>query len=171
MIVQFGFTTSDWFVSRIIRWATRAKVSHAFVILRGTDLGDMVLEAGWDGWRLRPLVTWLTGSTRIVALLEAPADRAAAVAAAAQGATKDVGEPYDYGGLLGMACVAFGRWLGKKRRNPFRSSTSMFCSDAVVAEILQPAGWPGADKLDPQSVSPEDLLEFLDATGARQVAA
>jgi len=162
MRISFGFCTSDWWVSRVIRWFTRAKCSHAFLLLEGTQLGDLVLEAEWCGLKLSTRSALTRGTTRIVDLIEVPPSMYPAVYAATMKALSGaLDTPYDYVGLVGMAWVAFCRWFGKKRRNPLRSAKSMFCSDAMVALILQPAGWPGADTLDAQSIDPEAERIFL----------
>jgi hypothetical protein len=162
MDVFFGFSSSQWWVSKIIMRATRAKVSHAFLLLKGTDLGDLVYEAGWDGWRASTPEALTSGTTRIVELVPVPPSMRAAVTAAVVASRSSLGEGYDYEGLLGMAWVELAaKWLRKKVKNPFRSARTMFCSDAVVALILQPAKWPYSDLLDAQSISPEDLLEFV----------
>ena len=148
MRIRFGFSTSDWWVSRVIRFFTRAKVSHAFVLLEGTELGDLVLEAEWCGLKLSTRAALTRGSTRIVALVDPIPGMAGPVEKATRAALSWLDVPYDYAGLFGMAWVAFGRWLGKKWKNPLRSARSMFCSDAVVALVLQPAGWPGAAELE-----------------------
>lgn len=163
MKIRFGFCTSDWWVSRVIRYFTKANASHAFLILEGTDLGDLVLEAGWDGWRFNTLARVLSGSTRLVAVVDTPPEMEIPVFAAMMASRAQLGERYDYGGLLGMAVVSVGRWLGKKWRNPWHSAKAMFCSDAITAEILQPAKWPGADKLDAPTEDPQSLAVFLGA--------
>jgi hypothetical protein len=155
MKVSFAFTTSPAWYSRVIRWCTKATVSHAFLLLEDTNLGDLVLEAGWDGWRLRP------ATELVIASVPVPQQFAPAVNAAVVHSIADLGREYDYLGLLGMAWVCLGRALRKKWRQPFRTTQAMFCSDAVVAEILQPVNWPGADTLDAQSVDPDALLLFL----------
>lgn len=165
MRVSFGFSTSDWWVSRVIRWFTRAKCSHAFLLIEGTELGDLVLEAEWCGLKLSTRQALTSGTTHIVDTIEPPPAMVGPVNAALyQTLSKDLDIPYDYTGLLGMAWVAVGRWLGKKWSNPLRSARSMFCSDAIVALILQPAGWPGAQALDAQSIDPESLRLFLRST-------
>lgn len=156
MNVKIGFSTSDWWVSRIIRFFTRAAVSHTFLLLEGTSLGDLVLEAEWCGWKLSTRQALTRGTTRIVATVAPAMDLAPAVLTALGW----LDESYNYTGLFGMAWVAVGRWLGKKWRNPLRNSRSMFCSEAVVY-VLQSAKYPNADLLDPQSESPEDLLDFV----------
>jgi hypothetical protein len=162
MNVLFGFSSSQWWVSRLIKRFTRAEVSHAFLYLRATEFGDLVMEAGWDGWRMSTPEALCSGTTRIVELVPCPENMRAPVLAAVVASRSALGERYDYEGLLGMAWVEIAKnWLRKKVKNPFRSARSMFCSDAVVSLILQPAKWPNAELLDAQSISPEDLREFV----------
>lgn len=144
----------------MIRLFTRAKVSHTFLLLEGdATFGDVVIEAAWCGWRLSTRDAITRGTTRIVALLDPPVPLDGAL----RTALRWLDEPYNYTGLLGMAWVSVGRWLGKKWRNPLRNSRSMFCSEAVTY-VLQAAGW-GSD-WDPQSTSPEDLYEALGGDAA-----
>jgi hypothetical protein len=105
-----------------------------------------------------------SGTTRVVELVPTPPEMRAPVEAAVRKSMASLGELYDYEGLLGMAWVEIAkRWLHRKVLNPLRSARTLFCSDAVVQLILQPAGWPGSFGLDPQSTSPADLLKFLKA--------
>jgi hypothetical protein len=159
--VTIGFTTSDWWVSRVIRWFTRSRVSHAALLLRGTDLGDLVLEASAAGFRLSTVEALTRGTTRLVAEVTP----ASPVDGVLPQVLRWLGEKYNYAGLFGESWVSLWRRFGKRARNPLRNSTSMFCSEACVY-ALQLAKYPGADGLDPQSTSPEDLLEFLDSTGS-----
>jgi hypothetical protein len=155
--VQVGFSTSNWWVSRVIRWFTRAKVSHAFLMLRDAGtLGDLVLEAEWCGWKLSTPAALTRGSTRIVELVEPKIPLEDAVVKSLSW----LDEKYNYEGLLGMMWVCVGRVMGKRWRNPLRSHNSLFCSEAVVY-VLQAAGYPGAGELDAESVDPEGLREFM----------
>jgi hypothetical protein len=163
--VRCGFSTSSWWVSRVIRFFTRATVSHAFLLIEGVPgMPPLVCEAEWCGWKLSTEAALTRGTTHIVKVVEPKIS----LTEAFLGSLAWLDEQYDYVGLLGMAWVSVGRWLGKKWRNPLRSSSSMFCSEAVVY-VLQRAGYPGAGALDPQSISPEDLLQFLEATGSSEV--
>ena len=158
-MISVCLSTSDWWVSRVIRQFTRAKVSHAFLLLDGDHahplLGPMVLEAEWCGFKLSTLGILTRGSTRVVQKIPILGLDAAVATAA-----KWLDERYNYAGLFGMAWVSVGRWLGKKWHNPIRNSHSMFCSEAIVF-VLQAAKYPHAETLDPQSVSPQDLADFL----------
>lgn len=159
-MIQIGFSTSDWWVSRVIRWFTRSPVSHAFLLLTGEHahplFGDLVLEAEWCGWDLSTRAALTRGTTHIVELVTpiVPLDDAI------RKAGEWLKEAYNYEGIAGEAIVNIGRRLGKRWRNPLRNSRSMFCSEAVTY-VLQAANYPGAYTLDPQSTSPADLAEFL----------
>ena len=67
---------------------------------------------------------------------------------------------YDYEGLLGNAVAKIANWCRLKVRSVAHAPRSMFCSEAIV-RVLQLANYPGAEKLVPWKVTPEDLLEFL----------
>ena len=159
-MIRVGFSTSSWWVSRLIRWATKSTVSHAFLLLDGPDghplFGDLVLEAEWCGWALSSLATLKRGTTHVVTLVEP----AIPLGPAVHDAAGWLSEKYNYEGLLGEALVSLGRRLGKRWRNPLRNSRSMFCSEAICYVFIA-ANYPLAITLDPQSTSPQDLLDFL----------
>jgi hypothetical protein len=156
-VIRFGFSTSNWWVSRLIRWVTRSRVSHAFILIENEPiLGDIVLEAAAIGFRISTKTMLTSGTTTIFQLV----DPVLPLESAVQTAVAWLGERYNYEGLFGEAWVALWRRFGRRVKNPLRNSRSMFCSEAVVY-ILQAAHYPEADALDPQSTSPEDLLVYL----------
>jgi hypothetical protein len=123
----------------------------------------MVMEATQGGFRLVPFTRY---EKSLVALVEPRFS-------IDYGLTKAVdwlGEGYDYAGLFGMAWVEFGRWLGRKWRNPWRDSKTMFCSEAV-ARVLVESNYPGTSCWDPQSVDPERLLKLFEEEAAAVIAA
>ena len=65
------------------------------------------------------------------------------------------------GGLFGMIWVELGRWLKRKWKNPWRSSKTMFCSEAV-ARVMVDSEYPGTKGWDVQSIDPEMLIEFFE---------
>lgn len=157
MHVRIGFSTSTAWYSRVIRWATRAAVSHTFLLLVLWGR-EMVLEEGVFGWSLRTRDNFEASGNKIVELVTPHVS----IDVAVRQSLDWLGQRYDYAGLVGMSWVMLTRWLGKMRRNPLASSHAMFCSEAG-ARILQEAGYPGAEKLDPPDTTPEDLLKFLRA--------
>jgi hypothetical protein len=153
MNIRFAFSTSNAWYSRLIRDASKAKVSHTFVIVPalGTEL---VFQEGALGWSVCTLASMQDSIVKVVTP-KYPVDVGFAKS------LTDLGQPYDYLGLLGMAWVMFWRWLGHKVRNPLASAHAMFCSERGT-RILQDSNYPGADKLDPAATTPEDLLDFLE---------
>lgn len=154
MSIRVGFSTSDGWVSRIIRWFTSSKVSHCFFVYYDIDWErDMVLEATSGGFRVVPYSIY-EKNTLFLLTPKFP------VADGFKKALDWLGSGYDYAGLLGMSWVEVGRWLKRKWRNPYRNPKEMFCSEAVV-RVLQAANYPGTESMDAQSVDPQMLLDFF----------
>jgi hypothetical protein len=80
-----------------------------------------------------------------------------------QFAMDNVGLPYGLGQVFGFLLVLIARAFGKHIKNPFASTSSFFCSEIVstiLTEIIQPG-----DNLDPGTMSPQDLYEYLIGRG------
>jgi hypothetical protein len=154
-MVRIGFSTTNSWVGRAIRWLTKSTVSHVFLLFEFAGR-EWVVEAGWNGVVIIPWSKFQAQNV-VVKLIDVPEAYSIDL-----GRTLDmVGEPYDYSGLLGMTWVMVGRWLRKKWHNPTQSGKALFCSEMVVI-LLQQSGYPGADTLDSHSTSPDDLLKFLE---------
>jgi len=156
--VKVGFSTSRRLVSRLIRWATRSKISHTWLVVSDSFLGiDMVLQATMGGFQL---VTYAAFEKehKIIAVLDLKYPVDSGVKQSAQW----LGFRYDYTGLFGSAFVVFGRWFRRKWRNPLNDAQALFCSEAVV-RVLQASGYPGSEALDPSAVTPQDLFDFLNS--------
>lgn len=153
--IRVGFSTTDSLLSRLIRKLTKQSVSHNFFVV--TMFGvDMVVEASFFGLRATPLVRVQANKHEQIIILTPQYDLTA-------GFTRllyHLGEAYDFNGLLGMAWVMLGRWFGKKWRNPVRSVSEMFCSEAIARAMVW-SNYPGYVDVDPNSVAPGDLLLFF----------
>lgn len=156
-MIQLGFSTSNAWYSKWIRWFTKSKVSHVFIVADWMGR-RIVLEEGPFGYSTRTLES-LAANDTIVELYTPPHDISAALAKSLD----DLGSFYGYFVLIGMFFVMLGRFFGKKIRNPLTSARAMICSERT-AYVLQAAQYPGSETLDPPSTSPEDLLEFLHNT-------
>lgn len=158
-MIRIGFSTSKRNIfSAVIRWFTKSRVSHAWVLIHEPFFDmEMVLEATEFGFRMVPYETFRAKTNVIEVLTLGPS---CPLDSAVKRAGRRLGEDYDFLGLFGGAIVQIGRWLKYKWRNPLASSRAMFCSEAVVY-VLQDAGYPGADTLDPEATTPQDLLDFL----------
>lgn len=154
-MIRVGFSTSTAWYSRVIRWFTRAKCSHAFLIVDVMGV-ELVLEEGVTGYSTRTLENMVKSGSTIVQIVEpcVPLDKGVTWSMAR------LGQRYDYAGLFGMAWVVFWRALKKRVANPLASHKAMFCSEEVV-RVLQESGYPGADALDAPSTDPETLRVFL----------
>jgi hypothetical protein len=152
--LRIGFSTSNAWYSRVIRWFTKSRCSHTFFVANVEGV-DLAFEEGAVGWSVRTFANLSAGDT-VVALLkpEHPVD------AGFLKSWDELGQPYGYCVLVGMLFVMTARRLGKRIKNPFTSAHSMICSERGV-RVLQDSGYPGAGELDPASTTPEDLLEFV----------
>ena len=159
--IKVGFSTGQSVVSRTIRWFTKSRVSHCFLVVEDSFLGcDVVMEATAGGFQVRRLDVFSSGCT-IVRVITPSAPLLFGV----QEATRWIGERYDYVGLLGALVMIVAGWFKRKIKNPLHDSNSMFCSEAIV-RTLQAANYPGASALDPASTTPEALLEFMEGQSA-----
>lgn len=154
--VFVGFSFGAGWLSRLIRWFTGGKASHAFLLFWDPCFGRWVQlgsEAG--GWMLTVAPTanaWLYSmpGVDLSAGLRAHADK--------------LGTPYDFGGLLGMAPLMLAwRWFRWKLRNPLQARGAWFCSEAV-ADILRDCGVPLT--LAPGDTDPERLEQEIVRLGA-----
>lgn len=161
-MIRVGFSTQQKNVfSRVIRWITGSKASHAWILFDDTFFGlNMVMEATETGFRLIPYENFKAEGNDVVAVVEPPYPLDDGVHQAARW----LGEKYDFAGLFGSIFVMFGRWLRRKWRNPFAGARSMFCSEAVV-RVMQAARFPGSEAFDPEATTPQDLLDFFVKVG------
>ena len=150
-------------VSRIIRWFTKSRVSHATLLYFDTDWGgDFVMEATEGGVKITPFLKFSAKNDLVrIFTPKQPLD-----AGLTEAANNWLGDQFDYIGLLGMILVYLGHIFRMTWRNPFASPHAMFCSE-FVARVLKWSEYPGTEDMDPTSVSPEDLLEFFERENAK----
>ena len=159
MTTRVGFSTRKTnLASRVIRWITKSRASHAFLVYFDSEWdADFVMEATDGGVKITPYAKFQKNND-IVGLFvpRHPLD-----VGLKKAATEWLGEHFDYTGILGMIFVYLGHWLKMKWRNPFAASNSMFCSE-FVARVLRWSSYPGTEGMEPEDTSPEDLLEFFE---------
>lgn len=156
------FTKDDTWLSRVIQWVTRGRMSHALLLWEDPRLGWLRMEADWDGYHIRPSqhgpgAAFVLKGRRL-------ASNWVAIPIAQEGilahCAKHLGRPYDYPGALGFLAVALGRLLKKAWKNPLQHPSAMFCSEAI-AEGLKEAGHSRFQTLDPGTASPQDVMDRL----------
>jgi len=151
MNIRLGFSYGKGLLPKLIKFFTRSKVSHTFLLVDGKD----VLEAGSNGFVAIDYEAWKTNNT-LVYLVDpiVPLDEGLAVA------HKWIGEPYSYGKLIGFIWVLIGRRLRRRWHNPIAERHALFCSEANT-RVIQASHWPGSEVLTPSSTDPQDLLTFV----------
>ncbi len=150
-------------MSRVIKFFTRATVSHAYIVIDTTPLPEdgLVFEAAWCGFRMSTRGALTRGTTRIVKELPVDVDAPKALAIVRSW----LETPYDYRGLLGEAFVQIGKLFGRRWNNVFASPHAMFCSEAATYLLqhtaINPLLWTKVSVLDARKVDPETLLLVL----------
>jgi hypothetical protein len=159
--INVCFSTTNGLMSRIIRWFTRAKTSHALITFRSETLDKVfVMEANGRGFMLQPWAKWRRKNTLVAryALAVPTAQQMTALRALAE----FLGTEYDYVSLLGFAWRRF----RARSSNPFDDPTQLICSEAV-AKFLAAAGLN--EFSEAETWTPGDLLAAAKKMGAFQL--
>jgi len=154
--ILLGFSTTGVWLSRLIRWATRAKYSHCWV-RHGSEVwgGLWVTQADWPVVRTWP---WRAASRSwtVKKLYRPRFDIHPALARV----RRDFEDPYDIAGLFGMVLVTIMlKWFKRRIKNPLASPSGVFCSE-FVAKILVEAKLPGTEHWDPQGMTPKQVEAY-----------
>jgi len=162
MGVRIVFTASNFPLSRLIRWATRGRVSHA-MILYDDPLwgGEWVAEATIGGVKKLPAEKAMHN---VYAVFECKFDAHPAL----QAIRNHIGDGYDYAGMAwaGWAILLW-RLFRQKVRRPWRKSSEEFCS-ALIALFLWAAVKLGSIErpsgllTEASSNYPERILKVLE---------
>lgn len=155
--IKIGFSTTTGPLSRLIRWATGAPVSHCFLVYHcGVFGAEMVLEASGAGFRV---MAWsrFEKANKLIAVyrVHKPDD------ALRGGMTKlapRLGDAYDTLSLFGFLL----RKLFHLRRVPFDNRQKLVCSEAI-AIYLKSVGVP-IRRIN--VVTPRDLFELAEGDPA-----
>lgn len=164
-MVHVGFSTPRLWnpISALIRWMTRSKTSHAWLLVEDPIFQlRLVLEAHSTGFRLVSF-TRFVASNKVVAIVVP--DPAHPLAPALPAAGEWLGTKYDMLGLLGIFLTLVARWFVQRPwRNPFPTAGALFCSEAVI-RTLKEARYPSAAKLKDEETTPAELLEWFRDSG------
>jgi len=153
---RIGFSTTKKWLSRLIRWFTKAPVSHSWILYFDVDFAqEMVLEATLEGVRIIPYEVFKQHNIIVKTFIpEIPLKQGFAKVG------EKLGTLYDFAGLLGMLWVLLGRWFKRKFRNPWDNPQALFCSE-FVAQVLRWSYYPGTEYWVPENMTPADLYQFL----------
>jgi hypothetical protein len=155
-MIRVAFTASNTIVGKLIRLLTRGRVSHC-IIQYPDELwgGEWVVEATLQGVRMIPAEK---ARHNIVAEFECLFDAAPAL----KKIRNEVGSPYDFQRffVLGLALIGW-RLLKLKIRKPMHSTNGNLCSE-FVAKLIMVAGLDNSSCIDPESITPEELLKYCE---------
>jgi hypothetical protein len=162
ILVGFSYATGtleNRVLTAVIRWFTGGPATHTFLLVPSSVHGWTTLGANADGVGYIPLDQFI----RTRRLVAAFSPRRESLWTGLGELSKDVGAPYNYGGLLGMAYVeAARRWFDLQvSRNPTSERRALFCSQ-FVAEVVRASGLSLGLHDDPAStLAPEELLNAM----------
>lgn len=165
--VLIGLSRSKGFFQWAVRKLTGSKVNHAFILYRSNLWGGWwAVQVDDKGVRIVPSEYLESNSTSVVLY-----SYERNIEHSLSDIRGEVGEDYDYAGILGFFIRIIAWKVAKKKiRNALHRKNELFCSE-LVAKFLRCASVKGATQLNPSTTSPQDILEFVqrDAGGFKQV--
>jgi hypothetical protein len=149
-----GFTNGKGAIAEAIKWWTKGKVSHVF-LLYWSPVWKCWVEHGAIGTGFNARRAGEDGFVKdLYALYEVEQDITVGMAINA----KFLGAGYDYKALVGMSLVeAAQHWFKRNWDNPLDTDARWFCSE-IVMRILLDSRVPLTIKSKPGSTDPQDLM-------------
>lgn len=149
--ITIGFSTTNKLISRLIRWVTRGKVSHAWIAFTDPCLGTrLVMQAEAWGFEIRTWERWKTQN-----LLIAEYRPLQNMTRPLRSIAKSLGVKYDWKSAF---FAGLWRWFGVWLRGRFNSPKKLMCAEAVI-RFLQFGEVVAVAHLDPEVTSPARLLK------------
>lgn len=152
--ITIGFSTTNKLISRVIRWVTRGKVSHAWIGFYDPTLEmRFVMQAESWGFEVRPWKRWLLENT-LVAQFCPKKDLTKSL----KWIARSLGLKYDWKSAF---FAGLWRWFGVWIRGRFNSPKKLMCAEAVI-RFLQHGGVVAAGHFDPEVTTPARLLQAVE---------
>jgi hypothetical protein len=154
--VTIGFSTTNKLVSRLIRWVTRGRVSHAWIAFYDHSLGTrLVMQAERWGYEVRPWHRWRHENILVAEYRpQTQLDNSVCWIA------RSLGTKYDWTAAL---LVGLRRWLERWVKGRFQSPKKLMCSEAVI-RFLQHGRITVVKNVDPETTSPARLLQLVNTS-------
>lgn len=153
-----GFSKNNGILSRLVRWATRSKVSHAYIIfdVAGESVVLHSTRRGINFDLLSDFVSYNEPVADYILMIDSDTEQRGV-----QSSIKLLDSPYDFLSLAGFAWVLACRAVGFEVRAPFKNRAAYHCSEFALT-VLQNVDidFPNAD---PELTSPESLMSLLDS--------
>jgi len=160
--VTIGFSTTNRLLSRVIRFVTRGRVSHAWITFYDDTLNTkVVMQAEWWGYELRPWTRWQR-ENRLVAEFELRVPQEMGLRAIRRTA-QHLGEDYDRVGALWAGVSGWLRrwWRARLTLRPRRTPRKLMCAEGALM-CLKAAGIDDVQGLYEETTDPETLLEVVE---------
>jgi hypothetical protein len=156
-----GFSTSNSFISKAIRWFRKSEFSHTFVVLDNFYDTAIIGEADTFKVRLAPLYTKVKKGSK-VELWETPISEEL-ISSGIQEIMKLTGRPYGFGQLIGFIWIWFCEKICKKQKsNPFHNG--IICSEFVYYFLLL-IGYKFL-KMKPDNIAPDHIRKAFMKDGS-----
>lgn len=153
--ITIGFSTTNKWISRLIRWVTRGRVSHAWIAFYDHCLDTrLVMQAESWGYEVRPWARWQREN--ILVAEYRPQDQ---LDESLRWIATSLGVKYDWTSAL---FAGLRRWLGRWIRGRFNSPKKLMCAEAVI-RFLHHGGSTAIAGLDPETTTPARLLSIVNA--------
>lgn len=155
-----GFSTTNKIMSRIIKWATRSKASHSYVLV--TIAGEpIVIHANAHGVNCDHYNKFKKDKKIVVEyklLIDENKEKQAIATA-----VRLLDQPYDFLSIVGFGWVLLWKTFGCKVKNPFPNRSAYQCSEFALT-VMRKAGINGLEDLKKELVAPEYLIERLEVS-------
>jgi hypothetical protein len=146
-----GFSYANTFLSKLIKYCTKSKISHCYLRIPIPEYSEsVVFHAQLFNTHYQNYAHFTKNSTvveEITVNLNEDQHRTAELVR-----ILDCGKPYGYGELIGYIWVLIGRKFGKKWKNPLSKSDTYVCVE-VVCKSLGMTNY--------SSLTPQDLYDIL----------
>lgn len=155
--IVIGFSTTKKIISRIIRWISKSKVSHAWIGFYDETLEmKMVMQAEMTGYEVIPISRWKRKNILKYVFTSDSLPLHDGLLYIA----KYLGVEYDF---LSALKTGLKRWFKKLFKRPLQSPKKLMCSESVTL-ALQKAGAKCVYNVNTEMISPGELLKLVEGS-------
>ena len=150
--ITVGFSTTNKFMSRVIRFITQAKCSHAWISFYDATLGmKMVMQAEWWGFEVRPWKRWQKENTLVAEFGVYGGGYYSSLLKLA----KLLGSRYDFRSAILVGIKGWFRYWFRSKFSfrPSRTPHKLMCTESVII-FLQDNNCSATADLNPEETSP-----------------
>lgn len=163
-MIELLFTDHDNWFSNLIKWVTQSNVSHAAMVY----FDDFIYQASGLKVNLQTK-KFFEPNHKTIAKFKLKNVSDDAIYKASQDILLQFDKGYDMLGIVGIAyCIFMERIFKKDVKNPFNSRSSYWCSE-LMGYFIERLSFHEKElnnkeinfKIDPDKVTPEDLVELF----------